>query len=90
MCNNYASHVPANMIVEAFSETVFPLRFDGGTVPNMGPRDDIRIGDSAPIIIATEEGPLLRQMTWAWRGPGGKPVFHFRSDGRSFANSAPR
>lgn len=25
--------------------------------------------------------------TWAWKSPTGKPVFNFRSDGRSFANS---
>jgi len=24
---------------------------------------------------------------WAWAGPGGKPVFNFRSEGRSFAGS---
>lgn len=87
MCNNYASHVPANQIAEAFSETGFPLRFEGGTVPNLEPRDDIKIGDTAPIIVRTAEGPLLRQMTWAWKANGGRPVFNFRSDGRSFANS---
>lgn len=26
MCNNYASHVPASQIADAFSETGFPLR----------------------------------------------------------------
>jgi len=87
MCNNYASHVPANLLVEPFSETGITLRFDGGTVPNLEPRDDIRIGDTAPIVTRTDDGPLLRQMTWAWKEPGGRPVFNFQSDGRSFANS---
>ena len=32
MCNNSASHVPANLIPEAFSETAFWLRFDIGTI----------------------------------------------------------
>ncbi|KDP94910.1 hypothetical protein ER13_08605 [Brevundimonas sp. EAKA] len=86
MCNNYASHIPAKQIAEAFIETGFPLRFDGGGVPNLEPRDDIRIGDVAPIVL-WDEGPTLRQMQWAWKSPQGRPVFNFRSDGRSFANS---
>lgn len=87
MCNNYASHVPANLIGELFSETGQTLRFQGGTVPNLEPRDDIRIGDVAPIVTRSDEGPLLRQMTWAWKAPTGRPVFNFRSEGRSFAGS---
>lgn len=87
MCNDYRSHLSADQIATAFSETRFPLRFDGGVIPNLQPRDDIRIGETAPIVTYMEVGPLLRQMTWAWKGPGGKPVFNFRSDGRSFANS---
>lgn len=87
MCNNYASHVGAKAIAEAFSETGFPLRFDGGTIPNLEPRDDIRIGDTAPIVTGTKGGPVLRQLPWAWKSPQGRPVFNFRSDGRSFANS---
>lgn len=87
MCNDYRTHLSADQIAQAFSETRFPLRFDGGTIPNLQPRDDVRIGETAPIVTRSEDGPLLRQMTWAWKGPGGKPVFNFRSDGRSFANS---
>jgi putative SOS response-associated peptidase YedK len=28
----------------------------------------------------------LVQRRWSWPGPGGKPVFNFRSDGREFAS----
>jgi len=87
MCNNYASHVPANKLAEAFSQTAFPLRFDGGAIPNLEPREDIRIGETAPIIT-WDDGPLLRQTKWAWKTPQGRPVFNFRSDGRDFADSA--
>jgi putative SOS response-associated peptidase YedK len=87
MCNNYASHVPANRLAEAFSDAGFPLRFEGGTVPNLEPRADIRIGDTAPIVVADDAGPLLIQRPWAWKSPQGRPVFNFRSDGRSFAGS---
>jgi putative SOS response-associated peptidase YedK len=88
MCNNYASHVPANRITEAFEGAGTRLRFEGGAVPNLEPRDDIRIGDTAPVVTWDGEGPVLRTMTWAWRSPQGRPVFNFRSDGRSFVNSA--
>lgn len=88
MCNNYASHVPANRIAEALGAAGLPLRFEGGAVPNLEPRDDIRIGDTAPVVTWDSGGPVLRTMKWAWRSPQGRPVFNFRSDGRSFANSA--
>lgn len=88
MCNNYASHVPANRIAEALGAAGLPLRFEGGAVPNLEPRDDIRIGDTAPVVTWHSGGPVLRTMKWAWRAPQGRPVFNFRSDGRSFANSA--
>lgn len=87
MCNNYASHVPASQIADAFSETGFPLRFDGGMVPNIEPNDDIKIGDTAPIVT-WDEGPLLTLMRWSWRSPQGRPVFNFRSDGREFGNTS--
>ena len=54
MCNNPASHVPANVIAEAFSETGFPQRFERGTLPNLEPRDHIKIGDTAPVVTRSE------------------------------------
>ena len=87
MCNDYRSHLSAAQIADAFSETGFPLRFDGGAIPNLEPRDDIRIGDAAAIGARDEKGPVLRTMTWACKGPGARPVFNFRSDGRTFGGS---
>ena len=86
MCNNFASHVSANRIVEAFSQCGSPLRFEGGVIPNLQPRDDIRIGDLAPVVT-WDEGPLLTELKWAWKSQQGRPVFNFRSDGRSFEKS---
>lgn len=87
MCNNYRLAVPANAIGDVFRDLERPLRFEGGSVPNLEPREDIKIGQTAPIVVMDEEGPLLTQTRWAWKGPGGRPVFNFRSDGRSFAGS---
>lgn len=52
MCNNYASHVPAKQIAEAFIETGFPLRFDGRGGPN----------------LERDEEPLLPQCAGAEHG----------------------
>jgi len=87
MCNNYASKVPATKIAEAFSDTGLGLKFEGSSVPNLEPRDDIRIGDSAPIVARQGENVILREARWAWKAPSGKPVFNFRSEGRSFTQS---
>ena len=87
MCNTNATHVPAKAIADAFNQTGAPLLFEDGTIPNLEPRDGIRIGDTAPIVVRTDDGPLLRRLPWAPKGPGGRPVFNFRSEGRSFAHS---
>ncbi|WP_341018515.1 SOS response-associated peptidase family protein [Brevundimonas diminuta] len=85
MCNNYRLHVPTNQIAEPFSAAKRSLVFPGGQ-PNLEP-GEYRIGDRAPIIVQGETAPELIMTTWSWRGPGGKPVFNFRSDGRDFSRS---
>lgn len=79
MCNNYrlAERVPAE---ELFTDLATP---EG--IPNFEPRQDIRITDRAPIIRVGQAGtPELVQRRWSWPGPGGKPVYNFRSEGREF------
>jgi putative SOS response-associated peptidase YedK len=56
-------------------------------MPNAEPREEIRITDRAPILRWGEGGAELVQRRWSWPGPGGKPVYNFRSDGREFTNS---
>lgn len=59
-------------------------------MPNVGARDDIRITDPAPIVRTIDglrgEGELV-QRRWSWPGPNGRPVYNFRSDGRTFASN---
>lgn len=51
------------------------------------PRDDVRITEPAPVLRATAAGGRdLVQLRWSWPGPGGKPVYNFRSDRRRFPN----
>ncbi len=79
MCNNYRliERVPAEELFEG-------LEAPEG-LPNFEPRDDIRITDRAPIVRVGEAGVIeLVQRRWSWPGPGGKPVYNFRSEGRAF------
>ena len=85
MCNNYRLHIPANQLAAPFTDIGRTLAMPDGLL-NLEPTD-YRIGDRAPVVLAGEGGLRLVRTPWAWKGPTGKPVFNFRSDGRSFANS---
>ena len=79
MCNDYRllERIPA--------ETLFPQLLSPEGIPNFEPREDIRITDRAPILRAATSTPgavELVQRRWSWPGPGGKPVYNFRSEGR--------
>ncbi|HEU0100394.1 MAG TPA: SOS response-associated peptidase [Allosphingosinicella sp.] len=88
MCNLYSNKVAPDVIARAFEQLGMSLRFPEG-MPNAEPRDEIRITDRAPIVrwSVRESGAELVQRRWSWPGPGGKPVYNFRSDGREFGNS---
>lgn len=50
----------------------------------MAPLDSIRITDLSVIIRAAGGTPGAAELVtrrWSWPGPGGKPVYNFRSDG---------
>jgi putative SOS response-associated peptidase YedK len=83
MCNDYRSRVELGTIGQEFNDLRIPLRFPEG-LPNLEPRDDIRITDRAPIVRIGADGAELVQRRWSWPGPGGKPVYNFRSEGRAF------
>lgn len=87
MCNLYRLEKGPEEIRRLFAEKQFPLGFPEG-VPNFQPRE-IRITDTAPIIRSAAgeaQGAELVQRRWSWPGPGGKPVYNYRSDGREFAS----
>jgi putative SOS response-associated peptidase YedK len=79
MCSDYRliERVPAE---ELFADLESP---EG--MPNFEPREDVRITDRAPIIRLGRNGASeIVQRRWSWPGPGGKPVYNFRSEGRRF------
>lgn len=85
MCNLYSNKVAPAALVAALEQLRIPLRFPEG-VPNFEPRDEIRITDRAPILRWSGDSAELVQRRWSWPGPGGKPVYNFRSDGREFGS----
>ncbi|NLS06326.1 SOS response-associated peptidase [Rhizobium sp. P32RR-XVIII] len=85
MCNDYRLMVDVASIVEDFAHLKIRIRFGEGA-PNLEPRDDIKITDTAPIIRTIDgqrDEPELVQRRWSW--PQNKrPVYNFRSEGREF------
>ena len=90
MCNEAYRRGQIDKIRREWSQLKIPLRFPEG-VPNFAPLPSIRITDRVEIIRAAAGAPGEAEMVtrrWSWPGPGGKPVYNFRSDGREFGNSA--
>jgi len=87
MCNDYRLTVSAASIVEDFSDLKIKITFSEG-IPNIEPRADIKITDTAAIVRWLERGSGdLVQRRWSWSGPARKPVFNFRADGREFGSN---
>lgn len=88
MCNDYRLEVDIASIAEDFSDLKIKIKMPEGK-PNVAAREDIKISDNAPIVRSVEGergvGELVNR-PWSWRGPGGKPVYNFRSEGREFAS----
>jgi putative SOS response-associated peptidase YedK len=79
MCNDY------RLIERVPAEELFDGLETPEGMPNFEPRSDIRITDRAPIVrLGKARAPELVQRRWSWPGPGGKPLYNFRSEGRRF------
>jgi putative SOS response-associated peptidase YedK len=86
MCNDYGNRIPYSRYVEEFSHLRLPV-FVQGNGPDLAPRDDIRIRDTAPVILRTPDGVELTERVWAPRAANKKPAFNFRSERRDFSKS---
>lgn len=58
-----------------------------GQASNFEPRPEIKMTEIAPIVRHVGDKAVVSMTQWAWRGPTGKPVFNFVSEGRDFSNS---
>lgn len=86
MCSQFQVKLPLHVVEQAFSHTRFPLRFPQGR-PNIEPRDQVTIGDTAQIVVGDDDAAALISLPFSWKGPAGRPVFNFRSEGRDFSQS---
>ena len=82
MCNLYRIEKNPDAIRRLFADVHIPLTFPEG-IPNLEPVD-IHITDRAPVVRWNGNEAELVVRRWSWPGPGGKPVFNMRSDGRNF------
>lgn len=86
MCNLYTQSRSIDEIKKIFAGLQMPLALPEGA-PNLTPRD-VAITDPGVIVRAAgsagEAGYELVVRRWSWPGPGGRPVYNFRSDGREF------
>ena len=84
MCNLYTQSKSVDEIAAIFRDLQMPLSFPEG-LPNLAARD-IAITDPAPIVRAGAEPGRFELVVrrWSWPAPNGKPVYNFRSEGRSF------
>lgn len=87
MCNEYQLTLSVTEVVAAVEEGGEALDLPEG-LPNLGDGASIRIGDRAPVIVNGAAGAELRSLPWAWKGPQGRPVFNFRSEGRDLSRTA--
>lgn len=88
MCNEFARRLSLGQLREDWAETRIPLVFPEG-LPNLAPEESIRITDTALVLRAGADGGVEGVMRrWSWPGPGGRPVYNYRSEHRPFANAA--
>lgn len=89
MCNKYPMRKPPEALFDPFTQLRVPFRWAEGRTPNLEPRDEITVRDSAPVVRQAPDGVGVEAalLPWAWSAPNGRPVFNFRAEGRSFARS---
>lgn len=87
MCNSYEQHVTWTDYRDAMEQAALKIPEHQGEA-DLPQADDIRISDLGPVMRAAGDEVTLTQMAFGMppKGKGG-PVFNFRSEGRSFAES---
>jgi putative SOS response-associated peptidase YedK len=84
VCNLYSQTSSVDGIRQFTKALGLELTYPEGA-PNLQP-GEIAISDMAPLLRVGQAGHCeLVVRRWSWPGPGGKPVYNFRSDGREFA-----
>lgn len=89
MCNEYARRKNLQTLRETFSWTrPPPFEWADNLIPNdLEGRASVKISETAPIMRLRGDRLVGSMTPWAWKGPHGKPVFNFVSEGRDFSGS---
>ena len=88
MCNDYERHIEWAAYEAALAEARLGTT-SSASAADLVAADDVRVGDTAPIVIAAGNSVELAAMRWGFtpQRAGGPPVFNFRSEGRDFTKS---
>jgi putative SOS response-associated peptidase YedK len=88
MCNDYEQHIAWAEYQRLMGEIALEIPTQQNEL-NLARTDDIRIGDEGPVMRNADGAVELISMRFGFPPPKPKaaPVFNFRSEGRSFANS---
>jgi putative SOS response-associated peptidase YedK len=88
MCNDYERHIEWAAYEAALAEAGLGSTATATPV-QLPPADDVRVGDTSPVIVAAGNAVELAPMRWGFtpQRPGGPPAFNFRSEGRDFTQS---
>jgi putative SOS response-associated peptidase YedK len=88
MCNDYERHIEWAAYEKALAEARFGTTSAAGPA-DLPPADDVRVGDPAPVIVASGNAVELAPMRWGFtpKRAGGPPVFNFKSENRDFTDS---
>lgn len=88
MCNDYEQQVAYSSYLKAIKalDLATPSSESADDLPQA---DDIKIGDLGRVLVVSGNGVELKPMKFGWPPPRPKagPVFNFKSDGRTFADS---
>lgn len=87
MCNEAARRLALGQIRDDFDDLRIPLRFPEG-IPNLADAPSVRITDRTPILRQGADGIELVQRRWSWPGTNGRPLYNYRSEGRTFTNTS--
>lgn len=87
MCNEFSRKLDLDLLILGLQQAGIALGFPEGR-PNIEPAASVRITDPSVIVRSVDGQPQLVTRRWSWPGPGGKPVYNYRSEERDFRNSA--
>lgn len=91
MCNEYARSKSLDELIAEFASVFDPpplFEWENDHTPNdLSGKASVKIRDTAPIFRLADGKLTASMTTWAWPGPGGKPVFNFKSEGRDFSHN---